>query len=138
MARERKSKRAQDSGELPMTPMIDVVFQLLIYFIFTFETPDVIAHLDVFRPAPDQSQKEKPDKPPNMIRINIFPDGIQLNDRTVTLPELGDRLARLAGYDRNQTVLITCGSQSRHGTLVEVLDLCAKTRMTNLSVVSGN
>jgi biopolymer transport protein ExbD len=121
-----------------MTPMIDVVFQLLIYFLVTFETPDVIANLDVFRPSPDKTQQQPPEKPPNMIRINIYPDGISLNDRVLSLQELDARLAKLASYGTDQTVLITCGSLSPHGRLVEVLDLCAKARMTNLSVVSGN
>ena len=38
-----------------MTPMIDVVFQLLIYFIVTIKPIDVVTNLDVFRPAPDKS-----------------------------------------------------------------------------------
>ncbi len=120
-----------------MTPMIDVVFQLLIYFIFTFETPDVLAHLDVFRPSPDSAPREQKEQP-NMIKINIFPDGFTINERQVSLEGLDQLLTKLAGYGTGQTVVITCGSASSHGDLVRVLDLCAKTGMTNLSVMSGN
>jgi len=120
-----------------MTPMIDVVFQLLIYFLVTFETPDVIAHLDVFRPSPDKPPPEKTE-PPNMIRVNIYPDGITINDRQVSLSRLDEIMVKLAGYGQDQTVVITCGSISKHGDLVSVLNLCAKSGMRNLSVVSGN
>ena len=120
-----------------MTPMIDVVFQLLIYFLVTFETPDVIAHLDVFRPSPDSPPKEQQEKP-NMIRVNIFPDGFTINERQVSLVGLDKVITKLAEYGTSQTIVITCGSASKHGDLVQVLDICAKNRMTNLSVVSGN
>ena len=52
MARKRKGMDAPE-GELEMTPMIDVVFQLLIYFIVTIKPVDVVTNLDVFRPAPE-------------------------------------------------------------------------------------
>lgn len=137
MARLKRKKREESAAELDMTSMIDVVFQLLIYFLVTFETPDVIAHLDVFRPSPDSPPKEQQEQP-NMIRINIFPDGFTINERVVTLEGLDKLLTKLAGYGTSQTVVITCGSASAHGDLVRVLDICAKTGMKNLSVVSGN
>jgi len=137
MPLKRKEKEGQEPTELQMTPMIDVVFQLLIYFLVTFETPDVLAQLDVFRPSPDSQPKEQQD-PPKMIQINIFPDGFSINARPVTLEELDTLLTKLAAIDTGQTVLITAGSASEHGDLIRVLDLCAKTGLTNLSVVSGN
>lgn len=133
MARERK--RAQlPAADLPMTPMIDVVFQLLIYFLVTIQPRDVLAHLDVFRPSPDtrQQQQEKP----KMIRIVVFPDGYTINDRPVESDELDRLLTRLAAIDPNQTILITCTAASHHERLIKVLDLCAKNKLTNLSVVS--
>jgi len=122
-------------GELPMTPMIDVVFQLLIYFLVTIQPRDVLAHLDVFRPSPDQKQEQQ-DKPPKMIRILILPDGFTINDRPVRLEELDRLLSKLASIDRNQTILINCTALSPHEKLVQVLDLCAKSKLVNLSVVS--
>lgn len=124
-----------------MTPMIDVVFQLLIYFLVTFSTPDVLAHLDVSRPAPDKSQTEQR-TPPKMIRINIYEEGgrengYSLNGRTVSRAELGSILKRLASFSRNQTVLITCAGGSEHAKLVGVLDLCAEGGLSKLSVISA-
>ncbi|OQA26032.1 MAG: biopolymer transport protein ExbD [Verrucomicrobia bacterium ADurb.Bin345] len=134
MARKRRKSEAP-APELPMTPMIDVVFQLLIYFLVTIQPRDVLAHLDVFRPSPDQRQQEQQEKP-KMIRILVFPDGYTINDRPVDVSELDRLLTRLAGIDRNQTILITCTAASQHERLVRVLDLCAKNRLVNLSVVS--
>jgi len=124
-----------------MTPMIDVVFQLLIYFLVTFTTPDVLAHLDISRPAPDPSQTERR-TPPKMIRVNIYAEGgrdegYSLNGRAVSRRELGAILNRLAGFSRNQTVLITCAGEAEHAKLVGVLDICAGSGLSKLSVVSA-
>jgi biopolymer transport protein ExbD len=135
MGRLKRKEKKQDEIEIPMTPMIDVVFQLLIYFLVTFETPDVMAHLNVFRPQPDATQ-EKPETPPDIIDVGIYPDGFTIGDRQVTLERLDELLAKLAGYGTGQTVIIKCGLDSSHGDLVRVLDLCAKAGLTNLSVMS--
>ena len=137
MSKRKRNKISMDNAEIPMTPMIDVVFQLLIYFIVTMKPMDVVAHLDVFRPSPESTQ-EKPDTPPKMIRIAIYADGYTINDKPVT-PEGLDRLImKLASFDQNQTILIMCTALSPHEKLVKVLDLCAKSGLKNLSVISTN
>lgn len=139
--RRKRREREEPSNEVSMTPMIDVVFQLLIYFLVTFSTPDVLAHLDISRPAPDTSQTEQR-TPPKMIRINIYEEGgrengYSLNGRTVSRAELGSILNRLASFSKNQTVLITCAGGSEHAKLVGVLDLCAESGLSKLSVISA-
>lgn len=137
MARARKRDRSGESGELNMTAMIDVVFQLLIFFLVTQKPIDTMANLDVSRPSPEKKQ-EQMETPPNMIRIQIYPDGFTMNDRPVQLSQMEGLMARLAGIDRNQTIMIMCTALSKHEDLVRVLDLCAKTGLVNLSVVSTN
>ena len=122
--------------DVSMTPMIDVVFQLLIYFLVTFTTPDVLAHLDISRPAPDKTQTEQR-TPPKMIRVNIYADGFSLNGRAVSRTELHSILNRLASFSKTQTVLITCAGESEHAKLIDVLDICAESGLSKLSVVSA-
>lgn len=142
MKKRRKRRMSRDvEVEVSMTPMIDVVFQLLIYFLITFSTPDVLAHLDISRPSPEAT-KAKSETPSNMIKIAIFADGgkssgYTINGRKVSLQNLEQMLARLAGISKEQSVLITCASQSFHGKLIHVLDICAQHGLKKLSVVSG-
>ena len=135
MARKRKISEIH-AGELDLTAMIDVAFQLLSFFIITVHPVDVLTQLDVFRPSTEQTQS-KAQTPPKMIKIMIFPDGFSINDRPVALQDLDRLLTKLAGLDKTQTILIMCASQSPHGRLVDVLDLCAKSGLINLSVVSA-
>ena len=39
--KRKRSAKSEQAAEVPMTPMIDVVFQLLVYFIVTFEPNDL-------------------------------------------------------------------------------------------------
>ncbi len=136
MARQRKRPELA-AGQLEMTPMIDVVFQLLIYFIVTIKPIDVITNLDVFRPAPDK--KADPDqKPPNLVRVGVYQDGYTVNDVQATPESLDQALAKVASIDAGQTIMITVSAFSEHGKLVKALDLCAKNGLRSLSVVSAS
>jgi biopolymer transport protein ExbD len=135
MARKRRRHLEERGSDIEMAPMIDVVFQLLVYFIVTMQPVDVSAHLDVFRP----SASRPPDdvrEPPNMIRIEVLPGALVMNDRSVDMPSLTSILEKLGAFSATQTVMIMCAAGSEHNQLIEVLDRCARAGLTNLSVVS--
>lgn len=136
MARKRK-RPEPPPPELSMTPMIDVVFQLLIYFIVTIKPIDVITNLDVFRPAPDKDKKEDATEP-QMVRIGVYQDGYSINDNPVSDEALEKALGRLAAVDASQTIMITVSAVAEHGKLIKALDLCAKNGLRSLSVVSAS
>jgi biopolymer transport protein ExbD len=136
VARRRK-KTEIHPGELNLTAMIDVAFQLLSFFIITVHPVDVLTHLDVFRPSAE-SKANQSSTPPKMIKVMVMPGGFSINDRPVTEVDLDRLLTKLAGLDKTQTILIMCAAESPHGMLVDVLDLCSKAGLVNLSVVSSN
>ena len=127
---------AVELGEVPMTPMIVVVFLLLIYFLMTMQPLAVIAHLDVYTPSSDAQRATQQD-PPSLIRIGVHRDGYTFDGTAVGEGNLETFLEVLARASKTQSVLIICDGASPHGRLVRVLDLCAKFGLTNLSVVSG-
>ena len=135
MARKRK-RPDSPAAELEMTPMIDVVFQLLIYFIVTTKPIDVITNLDVFRPAPDQ--KADPNQKPPLVRVGVYQDGYTVNDVPATPELLDTALAKVASIDAGQTIMITVSAVSEHGQLVRALNMCAKNGLKSLSVVSAS
>ncbi|MDF7798037.1 biopolymer transporter ExbD [Pontiellaceae bacterium B1224] len=137
----RRNKNRRFSGtdsdiELSMTPMIDVVFQLLIYFLVTFSTADVLARLDISRPAPDAAQSQQT-PPADMIRVAVLQEGFAINGRAVSEGELDALLKKLAAISLKQTVLVNCDDQSLHGKLIQTLDMCASHGLTQIAVMSG-
>jgi biopolymer transport protein ExbD len=132
MGKKRGSATAK--AGLDMTPMIDVVFQLIIFFVVTLKQEDILSHLDVSRPAPDPNQHE--DQIKNLIQITVFRDGYVIQGKRVSLEKLDRHLMRLAEISRNPSIIIRCTSDSQHARLVQVLDICAKAGLTKLSVFS--
>lgn len=132
--RKSKSRNRGDSPKLEMTPMIDVVFQLLIFFLVTLKQEDILSKLEVSRPAPDT--RPPPEVPPDLLTITVYEDGYVLKGRRVSLPRLEQRLMRLAQYSTKLSVVIKCTGGSPHKHLVRLLDICAKAGLSNLSVFS--
>lgn len=126
-------KAKGEEPKLDMTPMIDCVFQLLIFFIISLKPEDIIAHLDVNRPSP---QPDITTTSEDLLQVGVFADGFTLNDRIISYPTLESMLKRLAGLSKTQTVVIKCALESPHARLVQVLDLCSKVGLKNLSVMS--
>ncbi len=132
----RKRRRSTfTAGELNLTAMIDVAFQLLSFFLVTAHPVDVLTNLDVFRPMAEKQTAEV--SPAAVIRVSVFPDGFTINDRAVDSRQLVALLGRMADLDKTQTVLIQCLNASPHSRLVELLDVCVKLGLSNLSVVSS-
>ncbi|MBC8453694.1 biopolymer transporter ExbD [PVC group bacterium] len=138
MAKKRKRSKGE-AAKLEMTPMIDVVFQLLIFFIVTLKQEDILSHLDVSRPAPDPNQK-KEEQVDDLLTILIGPAGYVLNGRPYRgqagLAALDRKLTRMASFSRSVSVIIQCTGDSPHKFLVRLLNICARERMKNLSVFS--
>lgn len=132
-----KTKRDRSIEDVPMTPMIDVVFQLLIYFVFTFEIPDRISKMDVFRPAPDQAPP-KQNTQIDTMRVGVYEEGYTLNDTRVSDETLQRTFNRLADLDPTQNIIVLATSQSRHKNLVFVLDLLSKAGLSNISLLSSD
>jgi len=138
MARKRY-KAEHRPCELNLTAMIDVAFQLLSFFLIAIKPVDVLANLEAFRPSPERTSSSAPSVP--MIKIMVLsPDsgisGYVVNDTSMTMSQVENRLRKYADTDPTQTVLIMCSQKSTHKQLIELLDRCAKYKMTNLSVVS--
>ena len=54
----------------------------------------------------------------------------------MSLKDLDGNIRKLAASSTKSTVLVRCSLDSYHGTLVQVLDICNKHKMYNLSIFS--
>ena len=132
--KEKKSKNTGEEVTLEMTPMIDVVFQLLIFFVVTLKQEDILAKLMASRPAPDPNAK--PDQQPDLIDITVHKHGFIFKQRAVSLEGLDRQIERYSRMSKNATVIIRCTSDSKQRYLVQAMDICSKYKMKNLSIFS--
>ncbi len=84
----RNVGRHDEKVELMMTPMIDIVFQLLIFFIMTFKiiAPEGDFNIKMPLAAPSEGLPDDNQLPPMKIRLRATASGrlasIQLGQRT--------------------------------------------------------
>lgn len=136
MARKKRVQEWQ-AGELNLTAMIDVAFQLLNFFVLTTHPVDVFANLDVFRPQAEREINKTPDvEPPPMLEVMVYKEGFAMGKRQMGLAELDRRLEKIAGIDKGSMIIIKCTGDSTQAGLVSVLDLCAKNQLSKISIFS--
>ena len=136
------ARKPQDNPQLDMTPMIDVVFELIIFFVVTIKQEDIFSKLNVNRPAPaSSSSSESSDD----ITVNIdigkrfdgHPNGVILyNRREVLRPELDRYLRDIAKTSKKTPIIIKCADASPHKALIDVLEICYKNGLYSVSVFS--
>lgn len=134
MAYQKKGNRGENP-KLDMTPMIDVVFQLLIFFVVTLKQEDILSKLSAARPASSSSQSAK-DKQDELITVVIAPQGYSFNGLRVGFDQLDMNIKRISSMSKTAMIVIKCTADSPHGSLVKVLNLCYKYGMSNMSIFS--
>lgn len=126
-------KKMVESPKLDMTPMIDVVFQLLIFFVVTLKQEDILSKLGAARPSVsplnggDQIDQQA---------IVISAQGFTFGGRSMRLEELDTVLKRRATYTKKAMLLIKCTKDSPHAFLIQALNACNKYELSNLSILS--
>lgn len=128
----RKRRRSNDDVQQQMTPMIDVVFQLLIFFIVTLEPADIYSNLAASRPAPQKIPVDLPE----LLSIGVFDEHYLLNGKNVTLDSMDEYLSKLGSISSSRGVIVKCAPRSSHARLIRVLNLCEKTGFDNISLFS--
>ena len=118
---------------LNLTPMIDVVFLLLIFFMLatTFMDPEREIDLDLPEAASSLAQDTQRDE----LIINVMRDGVlKLGDHEVDRDGLLAELRRAARQNPEITVTIRGDRLVTHEVIVSVMDACGQAGLRNLAV----
>jgi biopolymer transport protein ExbD len=136
------ARKPQENPQLDMTPMIDVVFELIIFFVVTIKQEDLFTKLNCNRPAPSPPTESVPKDEPNVTieigrRYDGSPQGVILyNKREVRRAELDAALRDIARTSTKTPVIVKCTGDSPHKALVDVLDICYHNNLFSVSVFS--
>ena len=128
-----KEKRDSHEAKVEMTPMIDVVFQLLIFFVVTLKQEDILSRFSAARPAPDDGIGRADI---DLIDITVHKGGFIFKQTPVTIEGLDKQIGRYSRMSKTATVVIRCTKDSPQSNLIKVLDVCSKHQMKNLSIFS--
>jgi biopolymer transport protein ExbD len=138
----RLKKKPQDHPEIPIAPLIDAVFLLLIYFMVTSSLEKQEA--DISFQLPGTVEQEEPLELPDEQIIEIREDGqVVVNEYSYDQPganklvELQAMLSRLKqASEANKTttqVTISPAPKTKHATIIHVMDAVSAAGITGVN-----
>ena len=130
--RRRYSSGGQEEAGIDMTPMLDIVFIMLIFFIVTTSFIKE-AGIDVNRPTANTAQVVKSGN----IMIAVSDTGaVWIDKRQVEVGAVRANVERLKAENPEGVVVIQADKEAKSGTVVEVMDQVRLAGVYSISIAS--
>lgn len=131
----RNSRRIRGSATIDLTPVLDVVFILLIFFLITSTfAQQTNSGIDV--ELPRASTTPNPQESESII-IAISEEGQFIRDGQAVSPEeLATQLSALHTERPQATVIVQADVHTQHGKVVEAMDLARKAGYERLAIAT--
>ncbi|MCH6258390.1 biopolymer transporter ExbD [Puniceicoccaceae bacterium K14] len=137
-----KIKKPRQESELPITPMIDIVFLLLMYFMLSSTIQKQEADL-IFSLPGTVVQSEPLEMPDEQVIVIMDNGQAVLNDFAYDFPEAkiySDLAATLSRYQEasqaNLTeakIVLKPSGEARHESIIKVMDACSMAGIGDIS-----
>lgn len=129
-------KKSSVAGTLSLTPLIDVVFLLLIFFLVTSEFEEEERRMDIVLPTATSAVPMV--SKPREIVIDIDANGQAYMRGQATEIENLEQLLRSAAASNptNQTVVIRADRSTSFQPVVSVMDVCNRAGISDYSVTT--
>ncbi len=125
-------KREEDNFAMEMTPLIDVVFLLIIFFMVSTVFVDFSRRMDLNLPS---SKSSIIDEKPKTLEIKMSKDKkIFLAGKPVTLLGLEQTLRKIDVKGKKQTAIIRADKVLPYGEVIQVMGLLQKAGIPDISV----
>jgi len=127
-------KRTRESASLDITPLIDVVFLLLIFFmVSTVFRKDELALL--MKLPSSQSGQSSEQQPLKKILIELTSSELALNGAKITIEDLEAHLKALT--DNNSPIDLRIDQDVQYSRVINVLDALKKNKLNNISLITA-
>ena len=132
-----RDDRAHDEPHIDLVPLIDVILVLIIFFVVT-TTFDARSTLQIQLPtASDQNNPE----PPRSLSVLVNADGRYfINDQEVLrtdVESVKQTIARIAGDDREQTVLLRADARTPYQAVVTAQDALGQLGFRRIAIATA-
>lgn len=119
---------------IEMLPLIDIVFLLLVFFIYAMLSMAVHRGMEV--DLPGSNQAETSEQSPFSVSVISAGPGmkIYLNKDRVTLGELDSRLQKITAPGNKEKLLLFAGKSVSYQNLFQVLDHIKQAGITDISL----
>jgi biopolymer transport protein ExbD len=128
----RFRREEEDSFAFDMTPMIDVVFLLLIFFMVSTVFVDFSKKMDINLPTSKSSSLDESTK---TLEVEMSKDKkIFLSGKPLTLLGLETTLAKMEFKDKKPSAIIRADKSLPYGDVIQVMGLLQKKGIPDISV----
>jgi biopolymer transport protein ExbD len=131
--RKRELFEESEDSSIDMTPMLDIVFIMLIFFIVTTSFVKE-SGIDIHKPIAKSSQKK--DKTTNILVAITSNEEIWIDKREVDLRALRANIQKLVENKDETTVIIQADTMAKTGILVAVMDQIKMAGIQNISIAT--
>ena len=126
-------RKQSEEPRIDLTPMVDVVFLLLIFFMIstTFvESPGISIKLP-------EASSQTIDREPKEIKIYLSSEGdIHYLNNKISIDDFRGLLAEHQSNAEETTVLLLADQESRHGKVVTLMDLARDAGFVKLAIAT--
>jgi biopolymer transport protein ExbD len=131
--KKKKHGASDDDAAIDMTPMLDIVFIMLIFFIVTTSFVKEKG-LEVLRPK--DSTTPPPKTNVKSLAIRIDQDGtIVMNSREVDIRRVEANIQSFLAENNQDTAAIQAHPKAKHGLVTEVINETKKAGIAKVSVL---
>ena len=124
---------APEEPTLNLTPMIDVILTLVIFFMVASRFTEEEKALDL--KVPSVSSRAAVAAGPQPKIVNVFSDGrVLLGTLPVSLEELTSQLSDARGQYQKISVLVRGDRNTTHGRMTDVYDACRRAGIAEVAV----
>ncbi len=132
--KRRYSSDSSDETAIDMTPMLDIVFIMLIFFIVTTSFVKE-AGLEVNRPTASSAQTVK--KGNIMVAIGAAGD-VWVDKRRIEVDAVRANIERLSAESPDGAVVIQADTEANAGVVVKVMDQIKMAGVESISIAATN
>ena len=126
-------KDQRDDGlRLDLTPMVDVMLQLIIFFVLTSSFIRPSLKVDLPKGVPEVSPKEKKELVITITKANR----LYFEKREMNLGELETLFLQEAQKAPETLLVINADRRAFHGTVVEVMELAKRSGLKNFAILT--
>ena len=131
------ARKTFENPSLDMTPMIDVVFELIIFFVVTLTQANAKDETVRLEDGKHGIELTPDELPPTHLIVDIARTGrISMCDVTITPAELGRRVRERMRKYGEFPVMIRADYRAKHKAVAEVMNACTQNGIWKLSFVA--
>jgi len=127
--RNKKNGKSGVGSTLDLTPIVDVVFNLLIFFALSLNFAATSGGINIKLPSASSAEPVKTEQ----LTVNLTQDGqVYYNDKKINIEDLSTKLQDIE--DKDSIVIIRADNSVPHGQVVQVMDIVKSEGFSKIAI----